>query len=193
MTVTRDVIEDLIPVYLAGEASADSRKLVEEYVAAHPEMRLSLELPSAAAEPSPDLGLRALEAARKVITRRNAWLGWAAGLSFAVFTFVFRRQEIVFLLYRDAPLAAYALLAGSAVCYALFYRTCRRLVVTGLGAPHSLPLWGGLAALASLPFTVVISAHTGWELVRGLAAPAGLSGIAMAKSLNSLGRRSSLS
>lgn len=35
--VTKDVILDLLPLYLAGEATADSRALVEEYFRSHPE------------------------------------------------------------------------------------------------------------------------------------------------------------
>jgi len=32
MNVTREVILDLLPVYLAGEASPDTRALIEEFV-----------------------------------------------------------------------------------------------------------------------------------------------------------------
>jgi len=35
--ITRDVINDLLPVYFSGEASADSRHIVESYLANHPE------------------------------------------------------------------------------------------------------------------------------------------------------------
>ena len=38
MNVTKDVIQDLVIVYLSGEASADTRTLVEEYLAQNPEM-----------------------------------------------------------------------------------------------------------------------------------------------------------
>jgi len=38
MKVTRDVILDLLPVYLAGEASHDSRELVEAHLAADPQL-----------------------------------------------------------------------------------------------------------------------------------------------------------
>jgi len=37
MNVTKDVIDDLWPLYTDGTASADSRKLVEEYLRDHPE------------------------------------------------------------------------------------------------------------------------------------------------------------
>ena len=38
MEVTRNVILDLLPLYMAGEVSADSRQLVEKYLQADPEM-----------------------------------------------------------------------------------------------------------------------------------------------------------
>ena len=38
MEVTRDVILDLLPLYMAGEVSEDSRQLVEKYLQADPEL-----------------------------------------------------------------------------------------------------------------------------------------------------------
>jgi predicted anti-sigma-YlaC factor YlaD len=37
MRVTRDVIQDLLPLYLAGEVSGDTRALVEEYLDTDPD------------------------------------------------------------------------------------------------------------------------------------------------------------
>jgi hypothetical protein len=37
MSVTRDVVTDLLPVYFSGEASEDTRRLVEEYFRGTPE------------------------------------------------------------------------------------------------------------------------------------------------------------
>ncbi len=37
MSVTRDVITDLLPVYFSGEASEDTRRLVEDYFRENPE------------------------------------------------------------------------------------------------------------------------------------------------------------
>jgi anti-sigma factor RsiW len=42
MKVTRDVIVDLWPVYEAGDASADTRALVEEFLSADPELAVRL-------------------------------------------------------------------------------------------------------------------------------------------------------
>ena len=38
MNVTKDVVLDLLPVYLAGEASADTRGLVEEFLRQDPDL-----------------------------------------------------------------------------------------------------------------------------------------------------------
>ena len=38
MKITRDVILDLMPLFVSGEGSLDTRKLVEEYIETDPEM-----------------------------------------------------------------------------------------------------------------------------------------------------------
>ena len=38
MNISRDVVKDLIAVYLAGDASADTRALVESYLKTDPEL-----------------------------------------------------------------------------------------------------------------------------------------------------------
>ena len=38
MTVTQNVVMDLLPVYLSGEASPDTRELIEEFLRQDPEL-----------------------------------------------------------------------------------------------------------------------------------------------------------
>ena len=38
MNISRDVVKDLIPVYLAGDASSDTQALVESYLKTDPEL-----------------------------------------------------------------------------------------------------------------------------------------------------------
>ena len=63
MNITRDVINDLLPVYLAGDASADTRALLEDYLRRDPalaaDVRAQAEksaalLSSLGAAPAPD-------------------------------------------------------------------------------------------------------------------------------------------
>lgn len=83
MNVTREVILDLLPVYLSGEASPATRTLVEEYMKQDTELaqriRLQWSDSLAKAVPSalpPDLELRSLRRTRSLL----GWQRWLFGL-----------------------------------------------------------------------------------------------------------------
>lgn len=81
MNVSRDVVRDLLPVYLAGDASPDTRKLVEEAIASDPEIaRLAEEddtvLPPAPAL-RPDAEVRAIRRTKRMVRLRGTLLGLA--------------------------------------------------------------------------------------------------------------------
>jgi anti-sigma factor RsiW len=72
MNITPQVISDLWPLYTSGEASADTRQLVESYLAEHPDLAKSLQDSlglslNNASTPSvpPDVELRALTKAKR--------------------------------------------------------------------------------------------------------------------------------
>ena len=77
MKLTHDVISDLWPVYEAGEASADTRALVEEYLAQNPEfaatLRAGLKLPGMEAQMSHDAETLALKRTRDLV-KGSSWL-----------------------------------------------------------------------------------------------------------------------
>src|SRR5512140_1348056 len=84
MKATRDVITDLLPLYFSGEASADTRAMVEEYFAADPEfermarrMAESVELLKSTKVKNNDdvLEEQALIRARNKVRSRNMSLG----------------------------------------------------------------------------------------------------------------------
>jgi hypothetical protein len=85
MKVTRDVILDLLPLYLAGEASSATRELVEEYLAQDPELarqvRSSRDSPGLPATPAPqpDVELQSLARTRALIALQM----WVFGLAIA--------------------------------------------------------------------------------------------------------------
>jgi predicted anti-sigma-YlaC factor YlaD len=69
MTVSRNVVMDLLPLYLSGEASAETNALVEEFLSKDPELRRQADLArrdlpgapsSSPAALPPDLELRSL-------------------------------------------------------------------------------------------------------------------------------------
>jgi anti-sigma factor RsiW len=89
MSITRPVIVDLWPAYVSGEASAETRALVEEYLRADPEFARQLQenpLGGIAAPPlPPDLETNAFARARRQL-RGFPWLLQLAIL-FSAFAF----------------------------------------------------------------------------------------------------------
>ena len=84
MNVTRDVITDLLPLYFSGEASDDSRTMVEEFFRQDPEFahlahRLSNvreKLVRDVAAPEAAIEKRALKKTREMLQARNLWAGF---------------------------------------------------------------------------------------------------------------------
>ena len=82
MNVTREVILDLLPLYLAGEASTQTRALVDEYLAQDPDLaRLARQWQERMPGPPPaslrtDAQAQAyLEAKRKLANRTAIMVG----------------------------------------------------------------------------------------------------------------------
>jgi len=142
MNVTRDVILDLLPVYLAGEASEDTRRLVNEFVQADPSLgqelrQRTVENLAAIAPPSlpPDLELQALRSTRRVLAWQRRVLGAAVMFSLLPFSAGFRisggRVVDAWLLARDYPqVAVLCVLIAVALwtTYAAARRRARTLV-----------------------------------------------------------------
>jgi len=124
MNVTREVILDLLPVYLAGEASADTRALVDEFVKQDPELgreirQKMVENLAAIAPPSmpPELELQALSRTRGILARQRRMLSMAILFSLLPFSTAFKisdgRLSEAWLLARDYPqLAALSMVIG---------------------------------------------------------------------------------
>ena len=138
MNVTREIVKDLLPLYVEGEVSADSRAAVEAVLREDAELaRLADALrhgasamPPAHAEPAPD---RALLHRTKSALRLRTWLLALAWLFTGLpLSFVFDSGGFRFLLMRDAPVAASLCLIAAIVLWTAFALTAKRLRVTGL-------------------------------------------------------------
>jgi anti-sigma factor RsiW len=93
MEITRNVILDVLPLYLAGEASADTQALVEHYLETDPEVaalvsqvdtitkREEIPLPRKLEDQ-----MEAYKEAQKVILRKTVI--WGAILAFALLSFL---------------------------------------------------------------------------------------------------------
>ncbi len=138
MKITREVILDLLPVYLAGEASPATRALIEEYMEQDKELAQRIRVQWAdnlgkitpAALP-PDLELRSLGRTRALL----GWQRWLFALAIT-FTALSLTSEVSFheshikefhFLMRDYPaqFGSFAVLAIA--CWIGYYSIRRRL------------------------------------------------------------------
>ena len=141
MNVTREVIVDLLPVYLSGEASQATRSLVEEYIKQDAELAQRVRLqwaesfaklaPSA---PPPELELRSLRRTRRLLHLQKWLLGlgigfFATGLSFR-FSIEGGHFQGPHLLLFDDPLAFVSCLAPGLACWIAYFIIRRRLRAT---------------------------------------------------------------
>ena len=141
MTLDPAVIQDLLPLYLAGEASPATRKLVEEHLAANPDLA---RLARAASDPelsrfggpttlpTPSAGKSALDATRRLLRRRSWLMGCAIFTTVLPFSVQGNQNGIQFFLLRDAPATATVSFVLASLLWVAFWRVSRRLRVTGL-------------------------------------------------------------
>jgi anti-sigma factor RsiW len=136
MDITRDVVKDLLTVYLAGEASEDTRALVEEWLKGDPELAGQVErargsrLPPVA-PPPPSAEKTALDRTRRRLRWRLVLLGAAIYFSTLPLTVTFGRGGYRGLLLHDWTSRGVAL-AIAAALWIGFWRMSRRLAVSGL-------------------------------------------------------------
>jgi len=137
MKIEREVILDLLPVYLSGEASTATRALVEEHLRQDPELARWVReqgaeaLPKAGPAPPPELELRSLVRTRRLLGVQK-WL-FALAISCTAIAFALkitfqdsRITEIRFVIL-DRPLELGIVLAIAIVFWAGYYAVGRRL------------------------------------------------------------------
>lgn len=142
MTVTSDVIRDLLPLYAAGEASQATRKLVEHWVRADSSLQRELlalgsEVPASGApqhqpaQPEPDRAL--LSRTRRLIRLRMSLMAGAIVCTFMPLTIAGKSgQGVTFIMMRDAPQVGWTFVVGAALFWSAYALVARRLRVTGL-------------------------------------------------------------
>jgi hypothetical protein len=142
MTVSREVILDLLPVYLAGEASAATRALVDDYLLqdaalAEQVRRQGVEaFPGVAPALSPELELQSLRRTRGLLFR----LRWLCALA-TTFTalsltsrFTLRDQRVTefHLMITEYPAVFGTCMVLAIVCWAGYFTLRRRLRITAM-------------------------------------------------------------
>jgi hypothetical protein len=120
MNVTDDVVKDLLPIYLAGEAHPDTRVLVDEWLRSRPEMARQVEqargadLP-AVAVPPPTAEKRTLDRVRRRWRARSIVLGAAIYFSTLPLTVTFNSSGFHGLLIDNWPQRIVLLIIGAAL------------------------------------------------------------------------------
>ncbi|HKV29115.1 MAG TPA: hypothetical protein VJN90_12665 [Candidatus Acidoferrales bacterium] len=138
MNITREVVTDLLPVYFSGEASADTRRFVEEYFRENPEFE---RMARSAAKPleslrtvttvAPDAEKekRDLECVRSQLWRRKAIFGVALFFTLAPLSFVYSKGHIVWMMARNEPWnAGFYWSFGAFLWVVYFARLSRRMI-----------------------------------------------------------------
>jgi hypothetical protein len=129
----QEVLNDLVTLYAAGEASPATRALVEEYLREHPETAARVNAPVVSAQPAPaaDAGLRVLSHARRLILWRMGLLGFAITTMLVPFSFRFDGNSIRPLFWDNKKFVIVSECA-SAVAWIALGEITRRLRRTGL-------------------------------------------------------------
>jgi hypothetical protein len=125
MNITKDILNDLLPGYLSGDASGDTCKLIEETI--HSDATFAREVETQRSElaghlralrssrpmPAPDHEVKTLQRTRALIDRRKWMLGMALMFTAFPFSFIFDNGGIRFLLLREQPSLACACWAAA--------------------------------------------------------------------------------
>jgi hypothetical protein len=126
MNVTRDVIIDILPLYFAGQVSADTRALIDDFLTRDPDFaRMSKRFDALVSghltppPPGASLERRALQRTRMLLKYRNQMIGLAAGYSLAPLAFVFRGGHVDWIMFRDRPALAAGFAVAAAACWAV--------------------------------------------------------------------------
>jgi hypothetical protein len=135
MNTAREIIVDLIPLVLAGEASPASRALVEEYLRQDPELAERVRIlgaegfaPTPATDLPPELELRALRRTRRLLAVQR-WLfalGIAATAISLALRIEFRHGRIVDFHFLLSEYPGLGLLLAVGLVLLIAYFTIRR-------------------------------------------------------------------
>ena len=126
MSISKDIIHDLFPLYAAKECSADSRAMVDEYLAQHPneadELRRAMSGLLSAVSPLPNhlSEMNSLKRSRKQLQLQSLLMGFAIFLTLSPFAF-FHIDGKTNWLFAKSPAAAGVYLAFGAVCWLAYF------------------------------------------------------------------------
>lgn len=131
MKITRDVVTDLLPVYLAGEASNDTSALIDEFIKQDLEFaNLLAEQKAPLAQHSinipKEIEMQTLQKTKKLLGQRSLYLGFA--IFFSLFTIAFRFDPGgIHWIWEGAPIPAIVCLVVGSLMWAQYAGTNHKL------------------------------------------------------------------
>ena len=143
MNVTREVITDLLPIYFSGEASEDTKALVEEYFrqdsdfervarsAATPLEALRTAAPIAAGS---EKEKRDLECVRWALQWRRVLFVVSLFLTLVPLSFLFAHDHVVSIVVRDGPWEAAFCWSLAVLFWFLYFARLRQHTASLVGA-----------------------------------------------------------
>jgi len=133
MTITKDIISDLIPLYTSGECSADTKHLIDEYINSHP--AFADEMKTLSRDPLPNSiphrlnngdEMKTLRKTQRLLKQRTWLMAFAIFCTLAPFS-VFHTGEKTYWLLLDAPTSALVYAVLALICWAGYFMTKGKL------------------------------------------------------------------
>lgn len=128
MNISQDVITDLLPLYFSGEASADSRALVDAFFRANPDFAkvarrsVKVEMP---VTPGPEAVVekKSLRRVSRILRVRSTLLGLALFCTLLPFTVLVRDGDVDFFMLRDHTSFAVFIGVAAGFFWGAYFRT----------------------------------------------------------------------
>jgi hypothetical protein len=136
MKITRDVITDLLPVYLSGEASPDTKALVELFLKDDPEFAKLIDengaiLPEGQITLSKDTEMDTLNETKKLLQKRSVYMAFTILFLLLSASFKFDSQG-VYWMWADTPINALIFLVLGIFFGIQYWRISQKLKGTDL-------------------------------------------------------------
>ena len=138
MDVTRNVIADLLPLYVAGEASADTRALVERFYEENPELARQMSASEASTprfdttfDIAQEAEMRTIHRTRTLVKRRSMLLAFGILFTLLPLSVSFDTNGVRWM-WRGAPAVAVIMGAVGLLSWAGYFTLKHRLRATGL-------------------------------------------------------------
>lgn len=134
MNVTRDVITDLLPLYLDGEASDDTKILVEDFLKQDPELTRMLEkirkpgrVVEIPASLSKENEMETLHMTKNLLRRRSLMMAFGILFTLWPLSFRFDSTGAINWVWANTPFIVVVFWLLALLCWAGYLRTIQRL------------------------------------------------------------------